>query len=213
MPGYVSEAVIRRLPAYYRYLRELETAGVTQISSHELGDLMQLNPSQIRQDINSFGGLGRQGYGYPVKELKAHIREIMGLNLEHRMIAIGAGHVGNAVANYTGFAREGFPVVAMFDVDPQKISQSTPQVPVYPVEELGERLPGLNVKIAVLALPAEEAQEILDRLYAAGIRAVWNFSPVDLHYPQDMVVVNVHLSDSLHTLSFRMNQMEAETNR
>ena len=211
MSGYVSDAVIRRLPAYYRYLWQLEKAGTAQISSQELGDLMQLNPSQIRQDINSIGGFGRQGYGYPVKELKAHIREIMGLNQEHRMIVIGAGHIGNAVANYAGIAREGFPVVAMFDSDPVKISQSTERLPVYPVEELEERLPELNAKIAVLALPAKEAQTALDRLYAAGIRAVWNFASMDLHYSRDMTVVNVHLSDSLGILSYRMNQMEAET--
>ena len=213
MSGYVSDAVVRRLPAYYRHLRELETQGVTQISSQDLGERMRLTPSQIRQDINSFGGIGRQGFGYPVKELKEHVRKIMGLNQERRMVVLGAGRVGRAIASHAGFAQEGFPVVALFDRDPASIALSTTAVPVYSEEELEERLPSLDAQIGVLALPADAAQEMLDRLYRLGIRAVWNFAPVDLHYPRDMVVVNVHLSDTLHILSYRINQMEEEYSR
>lgn len=207
MSGIMSDAVVRRLPAYYRHLRELEAEGIGQISSQDLGERMQLTPSQIRQDINSFGGFGRQGFGYPVKELKDHIRTIMGLDRLHRMVIIGAGRIGMAIANYGSFAREGFPTVALFDVDEAKIQKSTEEMPVYPVQELESRLPELEVSMAVLAVPAEVAQETLDRLYALGIRAIWNFAPVDLNYPQDPVVTNVHLSDSLHILSYRMNRM------
>ena len=207
MSGFMSDAVVRRLPAYYRHLRELEAEGIGQISSQDLGERMQLTPSQIRQDINSFGGFGRQGFGYPVKELKDHIRKIMGLDRLHRMVIIGAGRIGMAIANYGSFAREGFPTVALFDVDEAKIQKSTEEMPVYPVQELESRLPELEVSMAVLAVPAEVAQETLDRLYALGIRAIWNFAPVDLNYPQDAVVTNVHLSDSLHILSYRMNRM------
>ena len=207
MSGFMSDAVVRRLPAYYRHLRELEAEGIGQISSQDLGERMQLTPSQIRQDINSFGGFGRQGFGYPVKELKDHIRKIMGLDRLHRMVIIGAGRIGMAIANYGSFAREGFPTVALFDVDEAKIQKSTEEMPVYPVRELESRLPELEVSMAVLAVPAEVAQETLDRLYALGIRAIWNFAPVDLNYPQDAVVTNVHLSDSLHILSYRMNRM------
>ena len=207
MSGIMSDAVVRRLPAYYRHLRELEAEGIGQISSQDLGERMQLTPSQIRQDINSFGGFGRQGFGYPVKELKDHIRTIMGLDRLHRMVIIGAGRIGMAIANYGSFAREGFPTVALFDVDEAKIQKSTEEMPVYPVQELESRLPELEVSMAVLAVPAEVAQETLDRLYALGIRAIWNFAPVDLNYPQDAVVTNVHLSDSLHILSYRMNRM------
>ena len=213
MSGYVSDAVVRRLPAYYRHLRELETQGVTQISSQDLGDRMQLTPSQIRQDINSFGGFGRQGFGYPVKELREHIRKIMGLDQNRRMVVLGAGRVGRAIASHTGFAGEGFPVVALFDRDPERLAQSTAAVPVYLEGELEERLPAMDVRIGVLALPAEEAQEMLDRLYDLGIRAIWNFTPADLHYPRDMVVVNVHLSDTLQILSYRIHQMEEELSR
>ena len=209
MSGFMSDAVVRRLPAYYRHLRELEAEGIGQISSQDLGERMQLTPSQIRQDINSFGGFGRQGFGYPVKELKDHIRKIMGLDRLHRMVIIGAGRIGMAIANYGSFAREGFPTVALFDVDEAKIQKCTEEMPVYPIWELESRVPELEVSMAVLAVPAEAAQETLDRLYALGIRAIWNFAPVDLNYPQDAVVTNVHLSDSLHILSYRMNQMTA----
>ena len=207
MSGYISDAVVRRLPAYHRHLRELESQGVTQISSQDLGERMQLTPSQIRQDINSFGGFGRQGYGYPVRELREHIRKIMGLDREQRMVVIGAGRVGGTIAGNACFAREGFPVVALFDRDPERLAPEAADVPVYPEEELEDRLPALDAQIGVLAVPAESAQGMLDRLYDLGIRAIWNFAPVDLHYPRDMVVVNVHLSDTLHILSYRINQM------
>jgi len=208
MSGYVSDAVIRRLPAYYRHLRELENDGVAQISSQELGERMGLTPSQIRQDINTFGGFGRQGYGYQVHDLKEHIHRIMGLDREHRMVIIGAGRMGQAIANYTGFAKQRFHTVALFDIDPVKISQSTEALPIYPAEELSLRLAELQPDIAVLALPKDAAQQTLDLLYQAGIRGIWNFAPVDLHFPRDMIVVNVHLSDSLQILSYQMNHQK-----
>ncbi len=208
MTGYVSDAVIRRLPAYYRHLRELEEAGVVQISSQELGERMQLTPSQIRQDINSFGGFGRQGYGYPVKELRAHIRSTMGLDRQHRMVIFGAGRMGRAIADYSGFRREGFVTVAMFDTDAASIARPEGEIPVYSTAELEERLPGLTASIAVLAVPADAAQEMLQRAYDLGIRAFWNFAPVDLKYPRDAVVINAHLSDTLYTLGYRMNHPE-----
>lgn len=207
MPGYVSEAVIRRLPGYYRQLRELEEEGILQISSQELGERMQLTASQIRQDINCFGGFGRQGYGYPVRELKEKLGEILGLNQKHRMIIIGAGRIGVAVSNYASFAREGFETVAMFDADPTK-QNINGNLPVYPMEQLEEKIKELDPSIAVLALPAREAQEILNRVYDCGIRGVWNFAPLDLKYPDDMKLVNVHLSDTLHILSYKMAHQE-----
>ena len=206
MSKYISDAVIRRLPVYYRHLRELEMAGVKQISSQELGQRMQMTPSQIRQDINSFGGAGRQGYGYPVPELRAHIREVMGLDREHRMVIFGSGRMGQAVANYAGFPREGFRTVAFFDSDSRKVRQREGQIPVYSAEEIENRLPGLEADIAVLAVPAAAAQPLLDRICAAGVRAVWNFAPVDLEYPPDTTVVNMHLSDTLYILSYLTNR-------
>lgn len=202
--GYVSDAVIRRLPGYYRHLRELEAAGVHQISSQELGRRMQLTASQIRQDINCFGGFGRQGYGYEVSKLKGHIGEILGLDKKHRMVIIGAGNIGRAVANYPSFGREGFITDAIFDTDPQRIGTEVAGNTVRGMEELDGFLDQNRVDIGVLALPVKGAQEVLNRLVLKGVKGIWNFAPTDLKHPEDVTVVNVHLSDSLQTLSFRM---------
>jgi redox-sensing transcriptional repressor len=204
MAGHVSDAVIRRLPGYYRHLRELEAAGVTSISSQELGDRMNLTPSQIRQDINCFGGFGRQGYGYRVSELKDHIGEILGLDREHRLIILGAGNVGCAVAQYPTFSREGFKTIALFDTLETKVGRCLGEIPVLHMDRLEEFVSENVVDIAVLALPKRNAQEALTRLYQVGVRAIWNFAPTDLNHPEDMLVVNVHLSDSLQQLSYRM---------
>lgn len=204
MAGHVSDAVIRRLPGYYRHLRELEAAGVTQISSQELGERMNLTPSQIRQDINCFGGFGRQGYGYRVSELKGHIGEILGLTQEHVCIIVGAGNIGCAVARYPSFSREGFRTIAMFDIDKEKVGSTLDGIPIHHMDELESFMAEEHVDIAVLALPRRAAQETLHRLYAGGVRAIWNFAPTDLNHPEDMLVVNVHLMDSLQQLFYRM---------
>ena len=208
MAGYVSDAVIRRLPGYYRHLRELEAAGIIQISSQELGKRIGLTPSQIRQDINCFGGFGRQGYGYNVSELKEHLREILGVDREHRMIILGAGNIGRAIANYPPFARENFTLMAMFDCDPARVGQTEGGLLIRDIGTLESYLGEQPIDIAVLALPASAAQEMLDRLYRSGIRAIWNFVPTDLRRPEDMIVVNVHLSESLQTLSYRLAHQE-----
>ena len=204
MAGHVSDAVIRRLPGYYRHLRELEAAGVTAISSQELGERMNLTPSQIRQDINCFGGFGRQGYGYKVAELKEHIGEILGLDKEHRLIILGAGNIGCAVAQYPTFSREGFRTIALFDTQANKVGRSLGDIPVLHMDTLADFIRDNVVDIAVLALPKRYAQDALNRLYDCGVRAIWNFAPMDLAHPEDMLVVNVHLSDSLQQLSYRM---------
>lgn len=205
MAGYVSEAVIKRLPGYYRHLRELEAAGVTQISSQELGKRMLLTASQIRQDINCFGGFGRQGYGYKVSELKGHIGEILGLQKKHQMVIVGAGNIGGAVANYPTFSREGFETVGVFDTDVNKVGTCIRDIPIQPVENLNAFLSEHEVDIAVLALPASMAQHMLDQVVAAGVTGIWNFAPTDLVAPDGVVVVNVHLSDSLQILSYKMH--------
>ena len=197
MAGHVSDAVIRRLPGYYRHLRELEAAGVTAISSQELGERMHLTPSQIRQDINCFGGFGRQGYGYKVTDLKGHIGEILGLTQEHRLIILGAGNIGCAVAQYPTFSREGFRTIALFDTQENKVGRCLGDIPVLHMDTLETFVRENVVDIAVLALPKRNAQEALDHLYEYGVRAIWNFAPADLNHPDDMLVVNVHLSDSL----------------
>ena len=165
---------------------------------------MHLTPSQIRQDINCFGGFGRQGYGYRVTELKGHIGEILGLDREHRLIILGAGNIGCAVAQYPTFSREGFRTVALFDTVETKVGRSLGDIPVLHMDTLEEFVRSNLVDIAVLALPKRNAQDVLERLYKCGVRAIWNFAPADLNHPDDMLVVNVHLSDSLQQLSYRM---------
>ena len=205
MASYVSEAVIHRLPGYYRHLRELEAEGITQISSQELGARMGQTSSQIRQDINCFGGFGRQGYGYRVSELKERIAEILGLDQEHRMVIIGAGSIGTAVACYPTFSREKFRTLAMFDISPARIGQHVQGIPVLDAAGLEAFLRENPVEVAVLAVPRTAAQQTMDILAACGVPAVWNFAPADLHYDaQRMEVVNVHLSESLQVLSYKL---------
>ena len=204
----VSDAVVRRLPMYYRHLKELEKAGVVRISSQELGERMNLTASQIRQDINCFGGFGQQGYGYHVSNLKERIAQILGLHKQYHVIIVGAGNIGRAVANYAGFAREGFVIQAMFDVSAALVGVDVHGVLVQPMDKLDDWLSTHQVDIAVLYVPKACAQDTADRLVRGGVRAIWNFAPVDLALPEGVAVNNVHLSDSLHILSYRMNEKE-----
>lgn len=202
----VSDAVIRRLPMYYRHLRELEKAGVVRISSQELGERMNLTASQIRQDINCFGGFGQQGYGYHVTNLKEHIAEILGLRKEYHVIIVGAGNIGRAVANYPSFCKEGFNIQAIFDISAALVGIDVHGILVQPMEKLESWMRAHPVDIAVLAVPANCAQETAEKLVAGGVRGIWNFAPVDLTLPEGVAVNNVHLSDSLNILSYRMNE-------
>ena len=204
MAGYVSEAVIKRLPAYYRHLKELEAEGVTQISSQGLGERMDFTASQVRQDINCFGGVGRQGFGYSVTALREHIGHIMGVDQPHRMVILGAGNIGRAVALADSFPRNGFSTAAIFDSDPNKIGMTVGRLTVQDIDGLKRYLDETTVDIAVLALPVGCAQELADQVYECGIRGFWNFAPLDLKLPKDASVVNVHLDEGLEVLSFRM---------
>lgn len=210
MAGYVSEAVIRRLPGYYRHLRELEAEGVRQISSQGLGERMKLTASQIRQDINCFGGFGRQGYGYGVSELRDHIGKILGIDNIHQMVIVGAGNIGRAVALSDSFPASGFRAMAMFDSDPQKIGVSIGAIQVMDIDRIDTYLSNHQIDIAVLAVPYDRAQQVAERLYDHGIRAIWNFVPIDLKLPEHTTVVNVHLEEGLEILSFKMKQKEED---
>jgi len=204
----VSDAVVRRLPMYYRHLRELEKAGVVRISSQELGEKMNLTASQIRQDINCFGGFGQQGYGYHVTNLKEHIAEILGLRKQYHVIIVGAGNIGRAVANYPRFSKEGFNIQAIFDISAALVGIDVHGILVQPMEKLNSWLEAHQVDIAVLAVPASCAQDMANQLVKGGVRGIWNFAPVDLALPEGVAVNNVHLSDSLNILSYRMNEKE-----
>ena len=205
----VSEAVIRRMPKYYRQLTVLRDQGMERISSGRLAQMMRLNASQVRQDFNCFGGFGQQGYGYHVSELKMRIAEILGLAQDYHVIIVGAGNIGRAVANYPGFAKEGFNIQAIFDVSPALIGIDVHGTLVQPMDKMEAWLAAHQVDIAVLAVPADTAKLTFDYLVRGGVRGVWNFAPVDLSSEAgNVAVINVHLSDSLHILSYRLREQQ-----
>ncbi|MCL1965457.1 MAG: redox-sensing transcriptional repressor Rex [Firmicutes bacterium] len=206
--GRVPDGVVRRLPGYYRYLRELEAEGVIRLSSQTLGERMGLTPSQIRHDINYFGGFGHQGYGYHVPNLKRRIGQILGVDREHWLVIVGAGNIGSAVALYPTFRNEGFRIQALFDISRSRIGKNVGNVPILPVGELENYLAEHPIDIVVIATPAESAQEITHIAARAGVRAIWNFAPVDLETSGELEVLNVHLSDGLMALSFRLHERE-----
>lgn len=199
----ISQAVIRRMPRYYRYLGELIDEGVERISSNELSERMKVTASQIRQDLNNFGGFGQQGYGYNVKFLYEEIGKILGLNVTHNVIVIGAGNLGQAIANYVKFEKLGFVIVGLFDVNPALKGKIVRNMEVKMLDELPEFLKTTKVDIAALTVPKVAAPSVADMLVENGIHAIWNFAHVDLDI-KDVVVEYVHLSDSLMQLSYNM---------
>ena len=202
----ISQAVIRRLPRYYRYLGELLESGVERISSNELSKRMKVTASQIRQDLNNFGGFGQQGYGYNVKYLYTEIGKILGLDKDHNFIIIGAGNLGQALANYASFERNGFILKSLFDVNPRLEGVTIRGIPVRMLDELEGYLQENDIEIAALTLPKSKAEEVADVLVANGIKAIWNFAHTDLTLPKDVIVESVHLSDSLMKLSYNISQ-------
>ncbi len=209
----ISRAVIKRLPRYYRYLGELLDNGVERISSNELSDRMQVTASQIRQDLNNFGGFGQQGYGYNVKFLYHEIGKILGLDKTYNMIILGAGNLGQALANYVRFEKRGFRVIGMFDVNPQLIGKKIRGIEIRMLDELPEFLTENDIQIATLTLPKAAAEEVAVKLVESGIKAIWNFAHTDLNLPDDVVVENVHLSESLMQLSYNITKYQRDKNK
>ena len=201
----ISQAVIRRMPRYYRYLGELLEEGVERISSNDLSRRMRVTASQIRQDLNNFGGFGQQGYGYNVQFLYDEIGKILGLNETHHIIVIGAGNLGQAITNYVKFEKFGFIITALFDVNPKLKGQTVRGIPIYLMDELDQYSKDHPVDFAALTLPKEKADETAQHLVQLGVHAIWNFAHVDLDLSDNQVVVeNVHLSDSLMQLSYNI---------
>jgi len=201
----ISQAVIRRMPRYYRYLGELLDEGVERISSGELSERMSVTASQIRQDLNNFGGFGQQGYGYNVSYLYEEIGKILGLNETHNIIIIGAGNLGQAIANYMKFEKLGFHTIALFDVRDDLVGTKIRGIDVHHINELDDFVKDHNIDIAALTMPKSSADDIANRLVSLGIHAIWNFAHVDLSIDAtDVVVENVHLSDSLMQLSYNI---------
>lgn len=202
----ISQAVIGRLPRYFRYLGELRDEGVERISSQDLSALMKVTASQIRQDFNNFGGFGQQGYGYNVEYLCNEIGRILGLDRQHNFIIIGAGNLGRALGNYTNFEKRGFIFRGIFDRDPELVGGEVRGIKVMAMEELEHFLKENDISIAALAIPKAGAVEAAEKLVQNGVRAIWNFAHVDLNVPDGIQVENVHLSDSLMKLSYNINR-------
>ncbi len=205
----VSDAVIRRLPRYYRQLSVLQQDGVNRISSLALSRMMNLTASQIRQDLSCFGGFGQQGYGYNVSELMRHVAEILGIDKEYNMIILGAGNIGQALSNYAQFGSAGYHILALFDANPELIGKAVGGNPIRSIGELEETLATNRVDIAVLAVPASAARPLADRLVKAGVRAIWNFAPVEIAI-SGVVVENAQLTDGLMALTYRLVELRKE---
>lgn len=206
----ISLAVIKRLPRYYRYLGELIEKDVVRISSKELSEKMQVTASQIRQDLNNFGGFGQQGYGYNVEYLYTEIGKILGLDKRYNIIIVGAGNLGQALANYTDFEKRGFSLKGIFDVNPRMIGMSIRGIDIRLIDDLEEFILANKVDIAALTIPKLHAPKVAADLAKWGVKAIWNFAPTDLNLPEDIMVENVHLAESLMTLSYNLKASNNE---
>ena len=206
----ISNAVVSRLPMYYRYLSSLEKAGYTRISSQQLGEKMGLTASQIRQDINCFGGFGQQGYGYNVSGLRMCVGEILGLNRKYAMAIIGFGNIGRAISHYKAFAKMGFEVKALFDTDPELIGKQDNGLTILAMDMLEDYLKRNRIDVGVVAVPDVAAQAACDALVAGGVRGIWNFGPIDLIVPPNVELKSVHLLDALLVLSYYMANPHSE---
>ena len=205
MVGIISESVIKRLPRYYRFLGELKAEGLERISSRELSERMGLTASQIRQDLNCFGGFGQQGYGYNIQLLQAEIGEILGLNTPKNTILIGMGNMGRAVTNHMNFESKGFHLIGLFDAKESLVGQIVRNQPIRSIDTLDEFCRENLPKVAILCIPKEAAKGIAEQLVKLGVKAFWNFSHYDIAMNHPGVVVqNMHFSDSLMRLSFKM---------
>lgn len=202
----ISMSVIRRLPRYYRFLSELNDQNIDKISSTKLAQIMNVTASQVRQDLNCFGGFGQQGYGYSVSQLKEEIKNILGLNNDYKAILIGAGNLGKAVAMHMNFEKLGFELIACFDNNEQKVGSKLNGITVKNESELDDFCNKNHIDTAFLCIPRVCVENVLDKLYSHGIKNYWNFSHYDINARyNDTMVENVHLSDSLMTLCYKMN--------
>ena len=203
----ISRAVIKRLPRYYRYLGDLLQQGVDKISSKALSEIMHVTASQIRQDLNNFGGFGQQGYGYNAEYLFNEIGKILGLNEKHNVIIIGAGNLGRAIANYTDFEKRGFVIRGIFDTNPELIGEKVNGLEIMDFNDIDKFLKENDkVQIATITVPRDKAIEVASKLVTLGIESIWNFAPRDLHLSNNVIVENVHLTASLMQLSYKLSE-------
>ncbi|MBP3336116.1 MAG: redox-sensing transcriptional repressor Rex [Ruminiclostridium sp.] len=202
----ISNSVIRRLPRYYRFLGELEDQQISKISSRELSERMHLTASQIRQDLNCFGGFGQQGYGYNVSELRKEIGRILGVDKHRKTILIGAGNLGTALAVHINFEKSGCSLIGIFDSNKKIVGNPLGKLTITDIDELESFCRENKPEVAVLCIPKSVTKEIVDRLTELGVRSFWNFSHYDINVEhKNIIVENVHLGDSLLTLSYGVN--------
>ena len=208
----ISRAVVKRLPRYYRYLGDLLERGVERISSNDLSEKMRVTASQIRQDLNNFGGFGQQGYGYNVEFLYNEIGRILGLDKTYHMMIVGGGNLGQALTNYVKFEKRGFKIIGIFDVNPELVGKNVRGIEIRVADEIPRFLRENDIQIAALTLPKSQAEEMAALLVENGVKAIWNFAHLDLRLPEDVIVENVHLSESLMQLSYNISRRQ-ETGR
>ena len=206
----VSNNVIRRMPRYLRKLDDLNAAGIERISSGELGRQMGLTPSQIRQDFSCFGEFGQQGYGYNILELRTEIGHILGVDEGHRLVVVGAGHLGHALLRNFDFEQTGFLLDTAFDISPALIGTRVNNILIRPFDELEDYFAACHPDVAVLTVPKNIAQDIAEHLVRLGVRGIWNFTNTELSVGSDVFTENVHFADSLLTLSYRISKTSAE---
>ena len=204
---HISEAVIKRLPKYYRYLCQLLQNGEHKISSKALAEALNVTASQVRQDFSNFGEFGQQGYGYDINKLTTEIAQILNLHADYNVIIIGAGNIGNALSHYGGFKKDGFNIKAIFDIYPENIKAPNKCVALH-VDKLEEYCQNNHVDIAIIATQKNVAVEVYDRICKLGIKGVWNFAPIDLMSTDNVVVENINMSDSLFVLSYYMQNQK-----
>ena len=204
----ISNAVVKRLPIYLRYLEDLMKNNVERISSNELSSLIGFTASQIRQDLNNFGGFGQQGYGYNIKGLYKEINSILGLDREYRMVIVGTGNLGQALANYSKYHKSGFPIVGMFDINPKIIGLRINDIEVMDCDYLVDFLNENHVDIGIITTDKAAAQSVANKLVEGNGRGIWNFATCDLKVPKRIQVENVHVTDSLNTLAYRIIHSE-----
>ena len=204
----ISNAVIKRLPRYRRYLKELRKKGVDKISSNEFSTLIGYTASQIRQDLYKFGGFGQQGYGYSVDGLYHEISAILGLDTQYTMVVVGAGNLGQAIVNHTYYYKSGFIVSAIFEVNPKLIGLRINDIEVMDYENIVEYVEENEIDIGIICTTMDAAQEVADKLCFAGVKGLWNFAPVDIETPGHVAIENVHLTDSLYSLAYHINEAQ-----
>lgn len=204
----ISRAVVKRLPRYYRYLGDLLERGVERISSNDLSEKMRVTASQIRQDLNNFGGFGQQGYGYNVEFLYNEIGKILGLDKTYHIIIVGGGNLGQALTNYVKFEKRGFKIIGIFDVNPELVGKNIRGIEIRVADEIPRFLQENDIQIAALTLPKSQAEEMAALLVENGVKAIWNFAHLDLRLPEDVIVENVHLSESLMQLSYNISRRQ-----